>query len=115
MVESAPQHLGDENDLEMPESLQGVGEDGLLLGTSETGMGGLVSVAVGLDADGKIAQVEVTRHSETEGIGTKAIDAMPERFVGLATAEEIDAVDAVAGATVTSKALKAAVKTALGL
>ncbi len=115
VVESAPQHLGDENDLEMPESLQGVGEDGLLLGTSETGMGGLVSVAVGLDADGKIAQVEVTRHSETEGIGTKAIDAMPERFVGLATAEEIDAVDAVAGATVTSKALKAAVKTALGL
>ena len=36
-------------------------------------------------------------------------------FVGLSTAEEIDAVDAVSGATVTTNAVKAAIKKALGL
>lgn len=114
-VESTPQHVGDENDLVADEDTSGTSADGLLVGTTSTGMGGRVSVAVTLDADGKIAKVEVTRHSETEGIGTMAIDQMPAEFVGLSTAEEIDALDAVSGATVTSNALKAAVKAALGL
>lgn len=114
-VESTPQRLGEENDLAADEATSGSTADGLLVGTTSTGMGGRVSVAVTLDADGKIAKVEVTRHSETEGIGTMAIDQMPAEFVGLSTAEEIDALDAVSGATVTSTALKAAVKAALGL
>ena len=114
-VESTPQRLGEENDLAADEATSGSTADGLLVGTTSTGMGGRVSVAVTLDADGKIAKVEVTRHSETEGIGTMAIDQMPAEFVGLSTAEEIDALDAVSGATVTSNALKAAVKAALGL
>lgn len=86
----------------------------MLVGTAD-GMGGTVSVAVTTDADGCIATVEVTRQSETEGIGTKAIDELPLKFLGLSSADEIDAVDAVSGATVTSNALKAAVKAALGL
>lgn len=40
---------------------------------------------------------------------------MPAAFVGLSTAEQIDAVDGVSGATVTSQALRDAVKMALGL
>ena len=114
-VESTPKRLGDENDLAVDEAASGSTENGLLVGSTSTGMGGRVSVAVRLDADGKIAEVEVTRHSETEGIGTMAIDQLPAEFVGLSTAEEIDALDAVSGATVTSNALKAAVKVALGL
>lgn len=114
-VESTPKRLGDENDLTVDETASGSTENGLLVGSTSTGMGGRVSVAVRLDADGKIAEVEVTRHSETEGIGTMAIDQLPAEFVGLSTAEEIDALDAVSGATVTSNALKAAVKAALGL
>ena len=114
-IESTPKRLGDENDLAVDESASGSSADGLLVGTTSTGMGGRVSVAVKLDADGKIAEVEVTRHSETEGIGTMAIDELPAKFAGLSTAEEIDAVDAVSGATVTSTAIKAAVKAALGL
>ena len=40
---------------------------------------------------------------------------MPERFKGLSTAEEIDAVDGVSGASITSQALRDAVKQAAGL
>ena len=65
--------------------------------------------------DGKIASVTVGENSETEGIGSKAIEQLPEQFVGLSTADEIDAVDGVSGATLTSNALKAAIKAALGL
>ena len=76
------------------------------------GMMGDVTVRVTM-ADGKIATVEVLEQNETVGIGDKAIEALPGRFVGCATAEEIDAVDAVAGATITSGALREAVKAAL--
>ena len=64
-------------------------------------------------ADGKVSVVEVLEQNETVGIGDKALDALPGRFVGCATAEEIDAIDAVSGATLTSNALKEAVKNAL--
>ncbi len=81
------------------------------LGTA-AGYGGDVTVRVTM-ADGKIAQVEVLKHSETPSIGTNAIDALPTQFNGLSTADEIDALDAVSGASVTSGALKEAVKAAL--
>lgn len=70
-----------------------------------------VVVRVTMDGD-KIANVEVMSHGETAGIGTKAIDAMPAAFVGK-TAAEVEAVDTVSGATVTSGALRAAVLDAL--
>ena len=55
-----------------------------------------------------------TRHRKRR-IGSKAIETMPAEFVGCSTAEEIDALDTVSGATVTSNALKEAVKAAMGL
>ena len=84
------------------------------MGTAD-GIGGTLTVNVTLDTDGKIAEVVVASHSETQGIGSVACETMPASFVGLSTAEEIDAVDGVAGATVTSTALRDAVKDALGL
>ena len=114
-VESHPTHLGEENDLVLTKDEAGVDANGLLTGSSSSGMGGKVSVTVTLDADGKISKVEVTRESETEGIGSVAIEEMPAKFIGCASAEEIDALDTVSGATVTSNALKEAVKAAMGL
>ena len=70
-----------------------------------------VVVRVTMDGD-KIANVEVMSHGETAGIGTKAIDAMPAAFVGK-TAAEVEAVDTVSVATVTSGALRDAVLDAL--
>lgn len=40
-------------------------------------MGGQVPVTVTLDADGKIASVEVGKNAETEGTGSRAIEQMP--------------------------------------
>ena len=59
---------------------------------------------------GDITGVRVTRHSETQGVGTRAIEALPEAIVQADSVE----VDSVSGATVTSQAIKAAVAQALG-
>lgn len=81
--------------------------DGVYEG-SANGMGGAVKVAVTVSG-GKIAAVEVVEHSETAGISDPAIEQIPAKIV---EAQSTD-VDAVTGATVTSEAIKAAVKTAL--
>lgn len=73
-----------------------------------TGMGGDVVVKCTIE-NGEVKAVEVIQQTETEGIGTPAIENLPAKFVGCKTAEDVTAVDAVAGATITSKALKAAV------
>ena len=114
-VESTPAQPGEETDLvAYTEPAAGTAEDGSLT-ASATGIGGDVPVSVKLDADGKIESVTVGDNNETEGIGSKAIEELPAKFVGLSGADEIDAVDGVSGATVTSNALKQAVKTAMGL
>ena len=81
--------------------------DGVYEG-SANGMGGAVKVAVTVSG-GKITAVEVVEHNETAGISDPAIEQMPAKIVD---AQSTD-VDAVASATVTSEAIKEAVKAAL--
>ena len=73
------------------------------------GIGGKVPVTVEVK-DGKIATVTVGDNSETQGIGSKAIDQLPEAIVA---ANGTEGVDAVSGATVTSKAIFTAVEDCL--
>ena len=115
-VACTPAGLGDETDLSADADAPSASTnaDGTLSGSAR-GIGGQVPVTVTLGDDGAIVSVEVGENSETEGIGSKAIDQLPDKLVGLSTAEEIDAVDAVSGATVTSEAIKEAVKVAMGL
>ncbi|MDR1548263.1 MAG: FMN-binding protein [Hungatella sp.] len=69
------------------------------------GYAGDVEVEVEFDQD-SILSVKVTDHNETIGIGDRAIEELPLRIV-----EELSwEVDGVASATVTSDAIKAAVK-----
>ncbi len=75
---------------------------------SAAGMNGDVTVKVTMDGDA-IAKVEVIEESETAGIGSKAIEQLPDQFIGMTTAEEVESVDAVSGATITSDAIKEAV------
>ena len=56
--------------------------------------------------DGKIAEVKVGENSETQGIGSKAIEQLPAKIV---EAGGTEGVDAVSGASVTSKAIFTAV------
>jgi len=68
----------------------------------------LVKVETEVDAD-RIVAVKVVDHKETLGMGTRAVEIMPERIV----AAQSVAVDAVSGATATSMAILAAVRDAL--
>lgn len=73
------------------------------------GYGGTLKVMVTMD-QGKLQSVQITEHHETDGVGTRAIDALPDRMVTAGTWD----VDGVSGATRTSDALRQAVRMALG-
>jgi iron complex transport system substrate-binding protein len=74
-----------------------------------SGYHGDVNVTVELDESGKITSIQVKDNSETEGIGTVAVENIPGKIVESKTLE----VDSTSGATVTSKAIIAAVADAL--
>ena len=73
------------------------------------GIGGKVPVTV-VVKDGKVAEVTVGDNSETQGIGSKAVEQLPELIV---KANGTEGVDGVSGATITSKAIFSAVEDAL--
>lgn len=72
------------------------------------GFGGDIKLAVEVSEDA-IVSVTVLEHSETEGVGTNAIEQMPAAFVEANSAD----IDGVTGCTFSSTALKEAVATAL--
>lgn len=82
--------------------------DGTYEGTGK-GIGGDVPVSVTVSG-GAITAVEVGENGETQGIGSNAIEQLPDAIVA---ANGIDGVDAVSGATVTSNAIFDAVTEAL--
>ncbi len=73
------------------------------------GIGGKVPVTVTVEG-GKIASVTVGDNAETAGIGSKAIEQLPEAIVA---ANGTAGVDGVSGATITSKAIFSAVEDAM--
>ena len=82
--------------------------DGTYEGTGK-GMGGDVPVTVTVEG-GVITAVEVGDNSETQGIGSKAVEQLPAEIVA---ANGTEGVDGVSGASVTSKAIFTAVEEAL--
>lgn len=81
--------------------------DGSYEGTAQ-GFGGEIKVEVTVEGN-KITAVKATGDSETEGIGSKAIEELPGKIVEANSAD----VEAVAGASVSSKAIIEAVNAAL--
>lgn len=78
------------------------------LGTSTLCMGNELAVKVKMEGD-KIAAIDIVQQQETAGVGSLALEALPARIIEAQSTE----VDAVAGATVSSTALKDAVNNAL--
>lgn len=78
-----------------------------LTGTAQ-GYGGEITVTVKVNGD-DIVSVEAMGADETEGVGSRAIDELPDK---IAEADSTD-VDGVSGATKTSDAIKQAVNNAL--
>lgn len=105
--------------------------DGRTLGyavtTTPTGFGGAMEVMVGVSAEGKVTGVSIVTSSETAGLGSKASDeSFRSQFTGKAGGIEVvksgaddTQINAISGATITSKAVtegvNAAVETALAL
>lgn len=90
---------------------------GAVVTSTSKGYGGTMTVMVGFTADGTIRQVKVTENQETKGIGSKVAGdpAFWTRFEGLGAETLVldEDVDALSGATVSSKALLAAVNSAI--
>ena len=83
-----------------------------IIGSSEKGFSGLVKIMVGFKPDGSIQNIEVLEHKETPGLGTKMKD---EKFLQqfrninpsiykLSVTKDGGEVDALSGATITTRA-----------
>jgi electron transport complex protein RnfG len=82
------------------------------------GYGGTIKVLVGINPDNTVRGVRVLSHSETKGIGSRATEpSYLSQFENLAPADLAfrpqGRVEAVTGATITSRAILEAVKEAL--
>lgn len=78
------------------------------------GYGGTIELMCGMKPDGSIESIKTLNHSETSGIGSKVVDnagSYSRSYQGK-TAGDYESVDAVTGATISSKAYKRAVKAA---
>ena len=91
---------------------------GYCVEVSVNGFGGEISLMVGVADGGDITGVAILNHSETPGLGAKA--AQPEflnQYVGKSGTVTVNsgrnAIDAVSGATITSRAVTNGVNTAL--
>ena len=80
---------------------------GTYTGTAQ-GFGGEVSVTITVDSDA-ILTVEAEGPNETAGVGSRAVELLPAAFIEAQNAD----VDAVSGATSSSRALIQAIKQAL--
>ncbi|MEE1242445.1 MAG: FMN-binding protein [Frisingicoccus sp.] len=99
------------------EAIQAVykGDNGYVIQTATYGYADNVVLLVGVDNDGKVTGLVARDLSETYGLGAKALSDMDflSQFVGTSGEAEIgNTVDAMSGATVTSKAVTKGVNAA---
>ena len=94
-------------------------DNGYAVEVAPNGFDGAVTMMVGI-ADGKVTGISVISHTETPGLGAVAAannakgEAFRDQFVGQSGTLEIgNQIDAMSGATITSKAVVAGVNAAL--
>ena len=104
----SPAYVAPQDSDEVGEAALGEGES---LGRGQ-GIGGDVVVKVTM-GDGRVTDVKVVSESETQGVGSRAIEQMPAKFIGVTSEQEAQAVDGVSGATITSQAMRDAVADAV--
>ena len=77
------------------------------------GYHGLIGVMVGVSTEGAVLDIAITSHSETPGVGSRVTEpSFTDQFKG--RAQTPVTVDAISGATYSSKGVMAAVTQALG-
>lgn len=94
---------------------------GYVVVNSEKGYGGDISVMTGVDISGKVTGVNILDHSETAGLGANAAnESFRSQFEGLISGITVskdkageNSIDALTGATITSRAVVRAVNAAI--
>jgi len=98
------------------------GLNGTVVEASSKGYGGPINLLVGIDKDGRVIDVAVASHKETPGLGAKIEET---RFIGQFKGRSVaevtlkkdsgnnDGIDAIAAATISSRAVTKAVKESL--
>ena len=98
-------------------------ETGYAMEVTPTGFGGTVTLMVGVDHEGKVLGISVVSHTETAGLGAVAAEktakgqTFRDQFAGmsgeLAVKKDGGKVDALSGATITSRAVTEGVNAAI--
>ena len=99
------------------------GADGYALEVTPGGFDNTITMMVGVDNEGKVLGISIVSHTETAGLGavaaaaTQAGNDFRAQFVGtsgsVAVSKDGGALDAITGATITSRAVCAGVNAAL--
>lgn len=89
---------------------------GTVVTCSAKGYGGAITVMVAFTPDGAVKQIKITDQAETQGLGSKIVtdESFQSSFSGL-PAEDFTVADisAITGATISSRAVTAAVNAAI--
>ena len=92
---------------------------GMVVTVETTSFGGKLTEMIGIDASGAITGVQVTKHGDTPGVGTKAMaESHLSQYIGVselkdAAAKKDDTIDHVSGASVSSNGIHYGVYAAL--
>ena len=100
-----------------------VGDQGYVITTTDKeGYGGDIQITVGITSDGTVNGISILSISETAGLGMRATEPVfyeqyqgkqAEKFVVSKDGGEGETIDAISGATITSRAVTGAVNVAL--
>ncbi len=110
--------ITDENITGIFEAKTGGNDAGYVFKVNSSGYGGKIELMVGINGEGSVSGIEILSHTETPGLGSKAKDdpTFAEQFKGLPTEAELAVgsdIEAITGATITSKAVTSGVNTAI--
>lgn len=94
------------------------GDAGYVVQVAPSGFGGNINMVVGVAGDGTVSGVSIIKMSETSGLGANASkESFRSQFVGqsgtLAVSKDGGSIDALTGATITSRAVTNGVNSAL--
>ena len=102
----------------MERAINGGAQIGWIVQVTASGFGGAIDMVVGIDTDGLVRGISIINMSETSGLGSNADnDSFKNQFFGLGGQFSVNkdggSIQALTGATVTSRAVTDAVNSAL--
>ncbi|MCX7708418.1 MAG: RnfABCDGE type electron transport complex subunit G [Clostridia bacterium] len=111
---------------EVYKGLKGTELQGYVFTVEPKGYGGPIHITVGIDTKGKLCGIKIGQNNETPGLGTKAAEpAFMSQLTGIVPKEPLkvvkgkkskpEEVEAVSGATITSKAVVGAAQAAVDI